>query len=207
MPSSIPPVSHPSAPPKTSPIDLELIDRNAHQPRSETDAAALAELMASISEQGLLQPITVRKVGARYQVIAGHRRLEAFRRLLSEARPIQAAIERFRTIPAHEKFDVTDEEMALFALIETFSAKGCLHSKPPFACCAFRRHISSPPKHCPSAQAWSPTASRGCFVRLARRRWSRTPLNRRYSTISWTSAARRSSVPRAPRSASEFGWP
>jgi ParB/RepB/Spo0J family partition protein len=49
------------------------------------DEGALAELMASIRDHGLLQPITVRKVGARYQVIAGHRRLEAFRRLLADA--------------------------------------------------------------------------------------------------------------------------
>jgi ParB family chromosome partitioning protein len=99
-------------------IQLELLDRNPHQPRSDMDGAALGELMASISEHGLLQPITVRKVATRYQVIAGHRRLEAFRRLLAAPGPGQAAIERFRTIPAHEKFDVTDEEMALFALIE-----------------------------------------------------------------------------------------
>jgi ParB-like chromosome segregation protein Spo0J len=53
------------------------------------------------------------------QVIAGHRRLEAFRRLLADAEhQDEATAERFRTIPAHEKFDVTDEEMALFALVE-----------------------------------------------------------------------------------------
>jgi ParB/RepB/Spo0J family partition protein len=61
----------------------------------------------------------VRKVGTRYQVIAGHRRLEAFRRLLADAEhQDEAMAERVRTIPAHEKFDVTDEEMALFALVE-----------------------------------------------------------------------------------------
>ena len=77
------------------------------------DESALAELMASIRDHGLLQPITVRKVGVRYQVIAGHRRLEAFRRLLAEAqRQDPATADRFGTIPAHEKFDVTDEEMA-----------------------------------------------------------------------------------------------
>ena len=83
------------------------------------DEGALAELMASIRDHGLLQPITVRKVGTRYQVIAGHRRLEAFRRLLADAKhQDEETAERFSTIPAHEKFDVTDEEMALFALVE-----------------------------------------------------------------------------------------
>lgn len=119
MPSSIPPLTHPSAPPPTWRIQLDLLDANPHQPRSEMNEAALAELMASISDHGLLQPITVRRTGARYQVIAGHRRLEAFRRLhAATAGQGREAAERFRTIPAHEKFDVTDEEMALFALIE-----------------------------------------------------------------------------------------
>ena len=83
------------------------------------DESALTELMASIRDHGLLQPITVRKVGTRYQVIAGHRRLESFRRLRVEAESQDdAAEERFQTIPAHEKYDVTDEKMALFALVE-----------------------------------------------------------------------------------------
>ena len=112
-------VDPPSAPPPTWRIALNLLDQNPHQPRSGMDEGALAELMASIRDHGLLQPITVRKVGARYQVIAGHRRLEAFRRLLADAeRQDEATAERFRTIPAHEKFDVTNEEMALFALVE-----------------------------------------------------------------------------------------
>lgn len=117
MRSPIPALTHPSAPPPTWRIELGLLDPNPHQPRTQMDEGTLDELMASIRDHGLLQPITVRKVGARYQVIAGHRRLEAFRRLRAEGQG-EAAEERFRTIPAHEKFDVTDEEMALFALVE-----------------------------------------------------------------------------------------
>ena len=123
MPSSIPALTHPSAPPPTWRIALSLLDQNPHQPRSHMDEAALAELTASIRDHGLLQPITVRKVGTRYQVIAGHRRLEAFRRLLADTEhQDEVTAECFRTIPAHEKFDVTDEEMALFALIELCGA-------------------------------------------------------------------------------------
>ena len=118
MPSSIPALTHPSAPPPTWRIELDLLDPNPHQPRTQMDERALTELMASIREHGLLQPITVRKVGTRYQVIAGHRRLEAFRRLRTETTEDDAAEERFQTIPAHEKYDVTDEKMALFALVE-----------------------------------------------------------------------------------------
>jgi len=113
----IPTLTHSSAPPPTWRIQLDVIDPNPHQPRRVIDEAALSELVASIGDHGLLQPITVRRVpGGRYQLIAGHRRLEAFRRLLAGG--ADAAPERFGTIPAHEKFDVTDEEMALFALIE-----------------------------------------------------------------------------------------
>jgi ParB/RepB/Spo0J family partition protein len=94
-----------------------LLDPNPHQPRAAIDEDALAELMASIADHGLLQPVTVRRIpGGRYQLIAGHRRLEAFKRLLS--RDGGGAAERFGRIPAHEKFDVSDEEMALFALVE-----------------------------------------------------------------------------------------
>ena len=118
MPSSIPALTHPSAPPPTWRIALNLLDQNPHQPRSQMDERSLAELMASIRHHGLLQPITVRKVGIRYQVIAGHRRLEAFRRLAEAEHQDEETAARFRTIPAHEKFDVTDEEMALFALVE-----------------------------------------------------------------------------------------
>ena len=118
MPSSIPALTHPSAPPPTWRIELELLDQNPHQPRSQMDESALVELMASIRDHGLLQPITVRKVGVRYHVIAGHRRLEAFRWLRAEAEGQRTEVARYCTIPAHEKFDVTDEEMALFALVE-----------------------------------------------------------------------------------------
>jgi len=114
----IPQITDPTAPPPTWRISLELLEPNPHQPRRVADEATLAELVSSIREHGLLQPISVRRVpGGRYQLIAGHRRLEAYRRLLTSACDVQQR-ERFETIPAHEKFDVTDEEMALFALVE-----------------------------------------------------------------------------------------
>jgi len=116
--ATLPEVSDPTAPPPTWRIPLPLLDPNPHQPRRTIDEAALAELVSSIREHGLLQPISVRRVpGGRYQLIAGHRRLEAYKRLLTSALNDRDR-ERFETIPAHEKFDVTDEEMALFALVE-----------------------------------------------------------------------------------------
>lgn len=117
---SLPQAADPAAPPPTWRIPLQLLDANPHQPRREINEDGLAELIASIRNHGLLQPITVRRIqGGRYQVIAGHRRLEAFRRLFAETESTEKeARERFAAISAHEKFDVTDEEMALFALVE-----------------------------------------------------------------------------------------
>lgn len=115
---TLPEVVHSSAPPPTWRIALALIEPNPHQPRRQVDEANLAELVASIREHGLLQPVSVRRIpGGKYQLIAGHRRLEAYRQLLEGAQDIETKA-RFETIPAHEKFDVTDEEMALFALVE-----------------------------------------------------------------------------------------
>ena len=58
-------------------IKIDLIDANPWQPRSAFETASLNELAESIQQQGLIQPITVRKKGNRYQLIAGERRLRA----------------------------------------------------------------------------------------------------------------------------------
>lgn len=68
----------PEAPP--SEIDIDLIDPNPDQPRLVFDPARLEELAASIRENGVLQPILVRPVGTRYQLVAGERRLSAAQR-------------------------------------------------------------------------------------------------------------------------------
>jgi ParB/RepB/Spo0J family partition protein len=116
--ATLPEVTDPTAPPLAWRIPLGLVDPNPHQPRRDVDEGTLVELLASIREHGLLQPVSVRRIaGGRYQLIAGHRRLEAYKRLLSSSVDREIS-ERFETIPAHEKFDVTDEEMALFALVE-----------------------------------------------------------------------------------------
>lgn len=58
-------------------IDINLIDPNPRQPRTIFDQEALQELVASIKEIGILQPPIVRKIGARYELIIGERRLRA----------------------------------------------------------------------------------------------------------------------------------
>jgi ParB family chromosome partitioning protein len=54
---------------------------NPFQPRTQFDPAALAELVASISASGLLQPIIVRSRGSGFELIAGERRLRAVQEL------------------------------------------------------------------------------------------------------------------------------
>lgn len=58
-------------------IPLGDIDPSPDNPRKSFDPDTLAELAASIAEQGLLQPIVVRPVGKRFEIVAGERRFRA----------------------------------------------------------------------------------------------------------------------------------
>lgn len=58
-------------------IPLGKIDPNPFHPRQESDPQKLQELADSIREIGVLQPVVVRKVGGRFQLVAGHRRVKA----------------------------------------------------------------------------------------------------------------------------------
>ena len=87
-------------------IDINKIRPNKYQPRKEFDPVELASLMASIQEKGIIQPISVRKVGIdEYELISGERRFRASRELKK------------MTIPAIIR-DVADEDMLELALIE-----------------------------------------------------------------------------------------
>lgn len=60
-----------------SEVHVELIERNPFQPRQDFEPSALNELVDSIRQHGVLQPLLVRPVGEGYQLIAGERRLIA----------------------------------------------------------------------------------------------------------------------------------
>ena len=63
---------------RISKLRISLVDPKSDQPRKYFDKDALEELAASITENGLLQPILVREYGeGRYQIIAGERRFRA----------------------------------------------------------------------------------------------------------------------------------
>ncbi len=86
-------------------LKTSIIKDNRLQPRQSYDEGKLAELIASIKEKGLLQPILVRKAGLGYEVIAGERRLRAARKL------------DFDQVPVIVK-NVTDREALVLALVE-----------------------------------------------------------------------------------------
>ena len=58
-------------------LPVESIQPNPNQPRSIFSQAELQELSHSISQLGILQPLTVRKVGDGWELISGERRLRA----------------------------------------------------------------------------------------------------------------------------------
>lgn len=68
-------------------IKLEDIAPNDEQPRRHFDETALRELVASIKEHGVLQPIVVARRGDKYQIVAGERRWRASREAQLEKIP------------------------------------------------------------------------------------------------------------------------
>ena len=92
-------------------IAISKIEANPFQPRTNFEAESLGELAQSISLQGIIQPLTVRKIGYdRYQLIAGERRLKA------------AEIAGLSAIPCYIRV-ANDEQMLELALIENIHRK------------------------------------------------------------------------------------
>jgi len=79
-PQVAPPSAEPAADGGVREIPLDLVDRNPWQTRTRMDEAALEELATSIRSSGVLQPIVVRYIDNRYQLIAGERRWLASQR-------------------------------------------------------------------------------------------------------------------------------
>ena len=86
-------------------VNISDISENSLQPRTNYDDEKLTELISSIKENGVLQPILVRPKGAGFEVIAGERRLRAVKALKIEQVPVIVK-------------DVTDQEALVLALVE-----------------------------------------------------------------------------------------
>tara|TARA_Y100001978_G_C23660957_1_gene418631 strand:+ start:152 stop:985 length:834 start_codon:yes stop_codon:yes gene_type:complete len=87
-------------------IDINIISTNPHQPRTNFSNSELKELAKSISEYGVIQPITVRKIKEnKYQIISGERRFRACK------------LASINKIPVYIK-ETEDNKMLELALIE-----------------------------------------------------------------------------------------
>ena len=86
-------------------IRVESIFPNTYQPRKFFNEDALNELSQSIKEHGIIQPITVRRIGDNFELVAGERRWRA------------ARMANFDSVPCNV-VDITDTESAELALLE-----------------------------------------------------------------------------------------
>jgi ParB family chromosome partitioning protein len=86
-------------------LEWDAVEPNPYQPRRTMDPERLAELAASIVEHGMLEPIIVRRQGARYQIVAGERRWRA------------ARLARLQSVPAVVR-DLPERTMMEVALVE-----------------------------------------------------------------------------------------
>ena len=103
----IPVIDEPSdSKPEIAELLVDSISSNPHQPRHDFDPVALEELAASINENGIVQPITVRKKDGKFELIAGERRLRAVKLI------------NMRTIPAYVMSVENDGSLLQLALIE-----------------------------------------------------------------------------------------
>ncbi|WP_114835148.1 ParB/RepB/Spo0J family partition protein [Aquicella lusitana] len=113
---------------KLSQLPVDQIQRGKYQPRREMDPESLQELANSIRSQGIIQPLIVRPVGDKYEIIAGERRFRAaqlvglnevpviIRVIPDEAAVAIALIENIQ----RENLNPVEEAIALQRLIEEF---------------------------------------------------------------------------------------
>ncbi len=91
-------------------LDLAMIDRNPYQPRQQFDEAEIADLCDSIRAHGFLQPIVVRPLFGRFQIIAGERRYRA------------AQLAAWQQVPVLVR-EANDRQMAELAIVENVQRK------------------------------------------------------------------------------------
>jgi ParB family chromosome partitioning protein len=91
-------------------INVFSIDPNRYQPRQDFDDAELESLAESIRQHGVIQPMVVRRVGERFELISGERRLRA---------AIKAG---WTTVPCQIR-DADDRQVAELAIVENVQRK------------------------------------------------------------------------------------
>ena len=104
-------------------LDLDLLTPNPRQPRTQIDETRLEELAQSIRANGIIQPIVVRRVADRYEIVAGERRWRAAQR--AGLLKVPVAIR-----------DVPDDKLLEIALVENIQREDL---NPIEAAQAYRR--------------------------------------------------------------------
>jgi ParB family chromosome partitioning protein len=115
----------------TAMVPIDRIDGRHDQPRRSMDVDSLEELTQSIRRHGVLQPIRLRRLGDRYEVVAGHRRLAAATRagltempaVIVEADDRQVFLESLVENIQREDLSPVDRGEALCRLREALGAR------------------------------------------------------------------------------------
>jgi len=106
-------------------VAIDRIDRNPYQPRQEFNESDIQNLAESLATHGLLQPVVLRRVDDRYELVAGERRLRA------------AAKAGWSDVPA-QIIEADDRQMAELAIVENMQRKD-LNPLEKAAC--FQRYL------------------------------------------------------------------
>ncbi|HWL18015.1 MAG TPA: ParB/RepB/Spo0J family partition protein [Opitutus sp.] len=109
--AATPAPAQPAGAPGYQEVNVHAIEPSPYQARREITAEQLHELAESIRSEGLLQPVVVRKVGEKFQLIAGERRWRAFQHLKIKAIPARVV-------------EASDASSAALGLIENLQREG-----------------------------------------------------------------------------------
>jgi ParB family chromosome partitioning protein len=107
-------------------IDVKRIDPNPFQPRQHMEQAKIQALARSLAKDGVMQPLVVRRVGSRFQLVAGERRWRA------------ARLAGLKHVPAVVR-DVEEERLLELALIENIQREDL---NPMEEAAAYKRLVS-----------------------------------------------------------------
>jgi ParB family transcriptional regulator, chromosome partitioning protein len=134
------PIAARSAGDRALEVPVASLEPNPFQPRSVFAPGPLAELVASLRETGMVQPILVRRRGDRYQIIAGERRHRAAQAL------------GLATVPVVVR-EVPDDRLLELALVENIQRAELTPSRRPTPMSACSASSASPRRRSPSAWA------------------------------------------------------
>ena len=116
-----------AAPPSQLKVGVYDIERNPFQPRREFDETEIDALSDSIQEHGLLQPVLVRRIDERYQLVAGERRLRAAIKAGWNEVPVQVV-------------EADDRQTAEIAIVENLQRKDL---NPLEKAASFQRYLET----------------------------------------------------------------